>query len=221
MSNIVRVLILVTLLVSSNQVVGCSLATSAKFVPSMEQASIGYKNPHLTKGSDGASYYEQIPHPEIGAVTVTRGRVGKSVYHGCNELGTMMVEVSLPDAVATYSLENLGVYLRIIEGNFDPNFMPLVPVKLRQFRRFDPVCHKLRSDWADKYLSNPNPPPSPKCQVDEEDDPYFIYLDWVEKNRANPTPLNLKIEAFFVTNNLEIGPSTFFSIRNAGVDSSE
>lgn len=47
----------------------------------------------------------------------------------------------------------------------------------------------------------------------EKDGKIEVYFIWPDGSPSEQKPLELKVEAFFVTNGLDIGPSTVFEVK--------
>jgi hypothetical protein len=149
---------------SSSPVSACELMTGLDiYRPTMAPA-------------DPENFLATVPKPRVEIVKITRGTAAPG--RTCNDAGIIELAVS-PGTPSTYSVDQLGVYVRVIEGTQPDQIFYNAPM-------IGPVA-----DGKMKFI-----------------------FGWLDGHPSRQKPLHLKVEAFFVSNWLVIGPSTTFEVRN-------
>lgn len=171
-----KYLIIMSVFVSallSPAALACSFAGAEVFTPTLERWE-QHPGP-AQKGGEG-DYWEKVPAPVVRVSKVTRGtaKPGSS----CDDAGTILLEISLPEE-STYSIEEFGVYFRVLDGQLPDAIFPNIPL-------------------VGGY----------------EDGKMTLLLAWLDGYPSQQIPLDLKVEAFLVTNGLDIGKSTTFRIKS-------
>lgn len=153
----------------------CSLDIARAFKPTFDRFEYHFGPAAQKHPSAGGDYWEPVPRPAVEVVKLSRGKADPGM--SCDDAGIITLSIALP-ASSTYSIEQFGVYFRVIEGAPPDMIFPPVP---------------LVGLVKDNRMT--------------------LLVAWLDGHPSKQIPLDLKVEAFFVTNGLDIGASTIFEIR--------
>ena len=170
-------IILFSSLIFAHSVYACSFGGGAeRFTPTLEQWEEHAGPAQSDPNSDG-EYWESVPKPIVKVLKVTRGTT--SAGHSCDDAGTITLELTLPKE-STYSIEEFGVYFRVLSGKEPDLIFPDIPLT---------------------------------GQI--KDDKVIFFFAWLDGHPSKQFPLNLEVDALFVTNSLNIGKSTSFNVSDS------
>ncbi|MAD15470.1 MAG: hypothetical protein CL579_05230 [Alteromonadaceae bacterium] len=158
----------------TNSVWACSFGGGAElFVPTLERWEEHAGPAQSDPNSDG-EYWESVPSPVVKVINVTRGSA--SAGHSCADAGTITLEVTLPKE-STYSIEEFGVYFRVLSGKEPDLIFPDIP-----------LTGQVKNGKA------------------------TFFFAWLDGHPSQQFPINLEVDAFFVTNSLNVGKSKSFNV---------
>jgi hypothetical protein len=124
-----------------------------------------------------------IPRPAVRLVKIERG--SKKTVQTCSYVGSVTLEVSVPEASA-HKLKNLGAYFRVVKGTQPKKIFPTTPLTGLSKNEITGIV-------------KPNTA--------------LFRFHWHDGHPNQQKALDLRLEIFFVSHDLRIGPSAFVNVQ--------
>lgn len=163
----------------------CVFSSAGVFKPDLERSR---------KADESAR--EEIPAPAVTVVNVIRREIVDVPLGSCDDAGVIELEIKLPQN-STYTVGDFGIYFRVKgAAQAQDKIFPNIPFALK-------YRHDSKDDLPAELLPD---------VTEEPNDKAGMIFAWLDDLPGDQIPLNLEIEAFFITDSLNIGPSTVFRI---------
>jgi len=146
-------------LVFMHSAFACSFGGVERFIPTLERWE-EHPGPAQSDPNSDGEYWESVPAPVVKVSKITRGSTGAG--HSCSDAGTITLEVTLPKE-STYSLEEFGVYFRVLSGKEPDLIFPDIP-----------LTGQIKDDKATFFFAWLDGHPSKQISMNLEVDALFV-----------------------------------------------